>query len=203
MRGDSRIELHPLYKECVFTVSGMNSIRVSSQNLLHPSPFFNVHAAHRCQGFGTPVLVRRPKETLNSQNEHTVILLLLVDEEIRSYMLSLCREHKLKYLVVVDPEELVKTIKRLDSVIAFVDYEAVKAFGAKVYSRVNVACPGCNIILLSDQEHKSLVKEAMELGAYACILAPYEEWEVLTMIRNILTKRKLRKQKKPVKTQEL
>lgn len=108
-------------------------------------------------------------------------------------MLSLCRKHKFKNLIVTDPEELVDTIKRMDSVIAFVDYEAVKSFGAKVYSRVNVACPGCNIILLSDHGHKHLVKEAMELGAYACILAPYEEWEVLTMIKNILTKRKLRK----------
>ena len=136
------------------------------------------------------------KDTLDIQNEHTVILLLLVAEEIRNYMLSLCREHKLKHLAVVDPEALVETIKRLGSVIAFVDYEAVKAFGAKVYSRVNVACPGCNIILLSNQEHKHLVKEAMELGAYACILAPYEEWEVLTMIKNILTKRKLREKKR-------
>jgi DNA-binding NtrC family response regulator len=89
----------------------------------------------------------------------------------------------------------VEALKRLDSVIAFVDYEAVKAFGAKVYSSVKVACPGCNIILLSDQEHKSPIKEAIELGAYARILVPYEEWEVLAMVRNILTKRKLRQQK--------
>jgi hypothetical protein len=29
----------------------------------------------------------------------------------------------------------------------------------------------------------------MELNVYACILAPFKEWEVLTMIRNILAKR--------------
>ncbi len=192
--------MHPLYKECVFTVSAMNSIRVSSINLLNPSPFLNVLAAHRCQGLAYPPL-SDIKKTLNSPKEHTVILLLLVDVEIRNYMLSLCRKHKFKHLVVADPEDLVDTIKRLNSIIAFVDYEAVKAFGAKVYSRVNVACPGCNIILLSDQGHKHLVKEAMELGAYACILAPYEEWEVLTMIKNILTKRKLRKQT-PIKNRK-
>jgi hypothetical protein len=36
----------------------------------------------------------------------------------------------------------------------------------------------------------------VEHGVYACILAPYEEWEVLTMIRNIIAKKKLRGRKK-------
>jgi DNA-binding NtrC family response regulator len=38
--------------------------------------------------------------------------------------------------------------------------------------------------------------EAMELGAYASILAPYEEWEVLTIIRNILTGKKKKRPRK-------
>jgi hypothetical protein len=42
-----------------------------------------------------------------------------------------------------------------------------------------------------------LIKEAMELGVYACILSPFEEWEVLTMIRNVLTVKKKRRPKKP------
>jgi len=111
-------------------------------------------------------------------------------------MLSLCRENNYKYLVAINPEELVQTIKKQRSSIAFVDYEAVRIYGSRIYSRVNVACPGCNIILLSDQEHQGLIKEAMELGAYACIMSPYEEWEVLTMIKNILAKKKLKQQKK-------
>jgi DNA-binding NarL/FixJ family response regulator len=139
---------------------------------------------------------------LNSQNKHTVILLLLANEGIRSYILSLCKKNDYDYIVVVDPEDLIETIKRLGGAIAFMDHEAVNIYGARIYSRINVTCPGCNVILLSDQDHKNLIKEAMELGVYACILAPYEEWEVLTMIRNILTKRKLRKQKKPVKARD-
>ena len=68
---------------------------------------------------------------------------------------------------------------------------------------INVACPGCNAILLCDQDHRVLIKEAVELGVYACILAPYEEWEVLTMIRNIIAKKKLLGRKEPYKDQEL
>jgi DNA-binding NarL/FixJ family response regulator len=122
--------------------------------------------------------------------------MLLANEEIHRYMLSLCRENNYKYLVAINPEELVKPIKKQKNAIVFVDYETVKIYGARIYSRVKVACPECNIILLSDQEHQGLIKEAMELGAYACIMSPYEEWEVLTMIRNILAKKKLKKQKK-------
>jgi len=122
--------------------------------------------------------------------------MLLANEEIRRYMLSLCRENNYKYLVAINPEELVKPIKKQKNAIVFVDYEAVKIYGARIYSRVKVACPECSIILLSDQDHQRLIKEAMELGAYACIMSPYEEWEVLTMIKNILAKKKLKQQKK-------
>lgn len=83
------------------------------------------------------------------------------------------------------------------------DYEVVKSYGARIYSRINVACPGCNAILLCDQNHRDFIKEAVEHGVYACILTPYEEWEVLTMIRNIIAKKKLRGRKKPHRNQRL
>jgi len=133
---------------------------------------------------------------LNAHNEHTVILLLLANERIRRYILNLCRENNYKYLVANNPEALVKTIKKQGSAIVFVDYEAIKICGSGIYSRVKVACPGCNTILLGDQDHQWLIKEAMEHGVYACIMSPYEEWEVLTMIRNIHAKKKLKQQKK-------
>ena len=133
---------------------------------------------------------------MNAHNEHTVILLLLANEKIRRYILDLCQENNYKYLVANHPEALVKTIKKQGSAIVFVDYEAIKICGSGIYSRVKVACPGCNIILLSNQDHQKLIKEAMEHGAYACIMSPYEKWEVLTIIRNILAKKKLKQQKK-------
>ena len=83
------------------------------------------------------------------------------------------------------------------------DYEAVNSYGTRIYSRINVSCPGCTAILLCDQDHRDFIKEAVEHGVYACILPPYEEWEVLTMIRNIIAKKKLRERKKPNKAQEL
>ncbi len=60
-----------------------------------------------------------------------------------------------------------------------------------------------NAIMLCDQDHRDLIKEAVEHEVYACILAPYEEWEVLTMIRNIIAKKKLKERKKLNKDQAL
>jgi hypothetical protein len=52
---------------------------------------------------------------------------------------------------------------------------------------MKVACPGIRIVLLCDKshhEHRDIVKEAMDLGIYACLLAPFAEWEVLAMVRH-------------------
>lgn len=128
---------------------------------------------------------------------------MIANEKIRRYVIGLCKRNNLRPLIGADLEELVKKIKKMRSAIIIMDNEVVNTYGTRIYSRINVACPGCNAILLCDQDHRGLIKQAMELGVYACILAPYEEWEVSTMIRNIIAKKKLRGRKEPYKYQEL
>lgn len=140
---------------------------------------------------------------MNGYTKQIPILVLIANEKIRSYILGLCKRNNFHPLIGADLEELINSFKTRHSSIVMLDYEVVKSYGARIYSRINVACPGCNAILLCDQDHRDLIKEAVEHGVYACILAPYEEWEVLTMIRNIIAKKKLRGQKKPHKNQGL
>ena len=142
-------------------------------------------------------------KTLNGYTKQIPILVLIANEKIRSYVLGLCKKNNYHALIGADPEELIKRFKTRRSSIVMMDYEVVKSYGARIYSRINVACPGCNVILFCDQDHRDLIKEAVEHGVYACILAPYEEWEVLTMIRNIIAKKKLRGRKKVNKDQAL
>ena len=132
-------------------------------------------------------------QPLNPHHENTIILLLVANKEIRNHMHRLCSENNYDCVIASDPDELVEKIKKTGSIIAFVDYKAINIYGARIYSRIHAIGTDCNVILLSDKNHKHLIKEAMELGAYACILAPYPEWEVRTMIRNILAKKKLRR----------
>ena len=135
-------------------------------------------------------------EKLSSPVRQTDVFLLVSNDDIRSYILELCEKNNYHPRMAADLEELVSKTKGMRSVIVFVDHEAVHTYGARMYSRINVTCPECSVILLCDQANRDLIKEAMELGAYASILAPYKEWEVLTMIRNILTGKKKRRPKK-------
>jgi DNA-binding NtrC family response regulator len=139
---------------------------------------------------------------VNGYTKQIPILVLITNESIRSYVIDLCKRNNLHPLISADLEELVKRIKKMRGAIVIMDYEVVNSYGRRIYSRINVACPGCKAILLCDQDHRDLIKEAVEHGVYACILAPYEEWEVLTMIRNIIAKNKLEEQKKPHKDRE-
>jgi DNA-binding NtrC family response regulator len=133
---------------------------------------------------------------LNGYTKKIPILLLIANEKIRSYVLGLFKKNNFHPIIGADLEELIKRFKTRHSGIIIMDFEVVKLYGTRIYSRINVACPGCNAILLCDQDHRDLIKEAVEHGVYACIIAPYEEWEVLTMIRNIIAKEKFRGRKK-------
>ena len=135
-------------------------------------------------------------KTLSSPQRQTDVFLLVANDDIRRYISELCEKNNYHPLITFDLEELATKTKRMHSGIVFVDYEVVNTYGARMYSRINVACPSCDVILLCDQAHRKFIKEAMELGVYASILAPYEEWEVLTIIRNILTGKKKRRPKK-------
>jgi DNA-binding NtrC family response regulator len=135
-------------------------------------------------------------KTLSSPEKQTDVFLLVANDDIRNYLGELCEKNKYHFLIAADLEELATKTKLTGSAIVFVDYEVVNTYGARMYSRINVACPSCDVILLCDQAHRKFIKEAMELGAYASILAPYEEWEVLTIIRNILTGKKKKRPRK-------
>jgi DNA-binding NtrC family response regulator len=135
-------------------------------------------------------------DTLSAQEKKTNIFILAANDHIRNHVLEVCEKNNYYPAVATDLEELVRQTKRPWSVIVLLDHEMVNTYGARIYSRINVACPDCSVILLCDQANRELIKEAMELGAYASILAPYEEWELLTMIRNILTGKKKRRPKR-------
>jgi DNA-binding NtrC family response regulator len=137
--------------------------------------------------------------TLNTNQNQTAILILIANEEICNYIIELCKNNNYNPIITANPEELIKKIRGMSGAIVFVDQEVVNSYGAKIYSRINVTCSGCDVILLCDQSHRDLIKEAMELSVYACILAPFKEWEVLTMIRNILAKRKREDKTSPTK----
>jgi DNA-binding NtrC family response regulator len=115
------------------------------------------------------------------------LLLLIGNDNTRKYLVNLLREHQHVPVVTSDPGELVQNLKGHQYATVFLDCEAVPRYGPGIYSRIKVACQNCRVVLLCDKAHKShrdIIKEAMEIGVYACLLAPFEGWEVLTMVRH-------------------
>jgi hypothetical protein len=41
----------------------------------------------------------------------------------------------------------------------------------------------------------------MQLGVYGCVVAPYDEWEILTMVKHLLAKKTVKTDRRRKKTQ--
>lgn len=115
------------------------------------------------------------------------LLLLVADSQSRDSLVNFLEAQGYAPSVLGHPGEMVKALKRAQQATVFVDCLTVDTYGPGLYAKIKVACPGCRIVLLCDKshlEHRDLVKEAMGLGIYACLLAPLAEWEILAMARH-------------------
>jgi DNA-binding NtrC family response regulator len=137
---------------------------------------------------GLPQAERKnPKEKPIAKNKPTPILLLVGNGQTRDYLSNLLLENNYFPLLMTDPEELLQSLKEKQFGIVLIDCRAVTSFGARILSRIKVSCRRCRIIIFCDKEHlhdrchRELIKEALNIGVYACILAPYKDWEVLSM----------------------
>jgi DNA-binding NtrC family response regulator len=129
-----------------------------------------------------------------SRSKNTPLLLMVSNGQTRNYLLNLLQENDFHPITMLDPSELLQALKKQHFAIIFVDCKSVTLYGAGIYAKIKVACPRCKIILFGDRSHlsnksyRNLIKEAMDLGVYGCILSPYEEWEVLSMVKHIFMK---------------
>lgn len=115
------------------------------------------------------------------------LLLLVANSQPRDFLVSFLKAQGYAPRVLGYPGEMVKALKKAQQATVFVDCQTVGTYGPGLYAKIKVACAGCRVVLLCDKghhEHRDLVKEAMDLGIYACLLAPFAEWEILAMVRH-------------------
>jgi DNA-binding NtrC family response regulator len=124
---------------------------------------------------------------MGSRGGHIVFHLLVSNERIRDHLYELLRRNQYQPRVSAGLDELLGALKGRHDAIVLLDSEAVAIYGLGIYAKVKAALSGNRIILLCDQAHRDLIQEAMQQGSYGCILEPYAEWEVLTMVRHILS----------------
>jgi DNA-binding NtrC family response regulator len=115
------------------------------------------------------------------------LLLWVADKECRDLLVNILTAQEYAPRVVGQPAEALQTLKGHEQATVFVDCQVVSTHGPGLYAKLKVACPPCRVVLLCEKrhlEHRDIVKEAMDLGIYACLLAPFADWEVLAMVRH-------------------
>jgi len=128
------------------------------------------------------------------------LLLLVLQEPTRARLFELLQGNGYLPRVAADLGTVLQALKGEDWATVIVDCEAVTRYGVGIYAKIKVACRYCRVILICDKSHKThreIIREAMEIGIYACLLAPYEDWEVLAMVRYYPRKEGARKTKNP------
>jgi response regulator RpfG family c-di-GMP phosphodiesterase len=125
---------------------------------------------------------------LNPQHKTSDIFLLISNNQTRNYLRNLLVENHYSPLLIADQEELWRVLKDNQCAVVLIDCGAVNVFGARTISKIKVVCPQGRIIILCDKahlcdsQHRDFIKEILNIGVYACILAPYKEWEVLSLV---------------------
>lgn len=158
--------------------------------LLPPSKRFAEFFRQRPRITGTlPQPERKNLRKKNiAKNMPTPILLLVGNNQTRDYLSGLLAENNHFPLLMMDSEELLRSLKEKQFAIILIDCSAVANYGTRILSKVKVACESCRIIIFCDKDHfrdrlhRELIKEVLNIGVYACILAPYKDWEVLSLV---------------------
>jgi len=117
--------------------------------------------------------------------DRPTIVILVVQELLRLGLSNLLQDNGYLPRVAANPLEVVQILRKKQCATVFVDCEAIVIYGPGICSKFKVACQYCRVVLLCDKSleaHRRIIKEAMEIGIYACLLPPYEDWEVLTMV---------------------
>jgi DNA-binding NarL/FixJ family response regulator len=131
----------------------------------------------------------------------TPISILVLNETIRRHLLGILERNHYKPVVIANPGELAAELKERTCPVIFIDWEAETQFGPAIIMNIKAVCKEGGIIFLYDKDHRNLIREVMQLGVYGCVLAPYDEWEILTMVKHLLAKKSVKtdrgRKKKP------
>lgn len=137
---------------------------------------------------------------MTSLSKPTPISLLVLNDTIRQHLLGILERNHFKPVVISTPGELTAELKERLSPVIFIDYEAETQYGPAIIMNIKAVLKEGGIIFLYDKDHRNLIQEVMQLGVYGCVVAPYDEWEILTMVKHLLTKKTAttdRRRKKP------
>jgi len=154
----------------------------------HPQRFFELTLNNQRTTGRVPLL--RPVyigRKLIQADPSTPLLLLISDQQTRIFLWNLLSENHLAPQLVSDQKDLLGELKKNQCATVLIDCWSVTVYGAGIISKIKVCCPPSRIIIfcdkshLADSRHRELIKEILSIGVYACIMAPYKGWEVISL----------------------
>ena len=125
---------------------------------------------------------------MTHQDKSSPILLLISDQQTRNSLWNLLAENHLSPRLMSDQKELLQELKKNQFATILIDCGAVIYSGVGIISKIKVACRNSHIIIfcdkahLADSQHRELIKEILAIGVYACIMAPFKGWEVISLV---------------------
>ena len=117
--------------------------------------------------------------------DQPAIVILVFHEPLRYSLLELLQENGYAPSVAANPQEVMQLLRKRKCATVFIDCEALALYGPGICSKIKLACQYCRVVVFCDktlEAHRKIIKDAMEIGIYACLLPPYEDWEILTMV---------------------
>ena len=126
--------------------------------------------------------LKKPRE-----QKQPAIVMLVFQESLRRYLLELLQDNGYSPSVAANPQEVIRLLRQKRCATVFIDCEALSLYGPGICSKFKLACRYCRVVIFGDktlEAHRQIIKEAMEIGIYACLLPPYADWEILTMVSN-------------------
>jgi len=136
-----------------------------------------------------------PEDMPMSPNISAPVLLVENAAVLQAVVRELGR-HQLSPRVAGEVAELLRLLKMEPEATVFLDCRALMQHGVGLIARLRVASPGSRLVLLCSRDHphhQSLVREAMDMGVYACLSAPYQDYEILAMVRPAQSRKPPRK----------
>jgi hypothetical protein len=121
-------------------------------------------------------------------NKTTPIFLLISDQQTRNSLCNLLSENDLAPMLMGDQKELLNVLKKTQCATVLIDCGAITINGVGIISKIKVVCKHSHIIIfcdkshLADNEHREMIKEILAIGVYACIMAPFKGWEVISLV---------------------
>jgi two-component system response regulator FixJ len=139
---------------------------------------------------GTPITAKRADYmTPNEATSGKIVCLVDDDAAVLKSIGRLLASAGLGVRSFTDPDSFLKQIKTLSVPLVVLDIWMEKMTGLEVQAKLTKLSPGTRVIVMTGRKDPGAKKTAMEFGATAFFIKPFDDEEFLRAVRLALSSR--------------